>query len=607
MPTPILPDLSQYPVIACDGETTGLNWWSDELFGLAFAWLDRGVVQSLYVDVREGNNLQWARDQLRRARKIVNHNIKFDMHFWREAGILVDPAVCECTMVREALIDEHRKSHSLDAIAKDRLGVGKTDIWPRLADLFGGKPTKEEQIPRLSLAPADLVAEYARPDAELALRIWFKQETDLDSQSLRPICALEHELLAVIIDMEHRGVRVDLEAAGRASKVLTQGMAEDQRELNRLAGFVVNVNSGPQVVRIVRPQKDDTGTWRARDGTLLEETEGGAPSIRTHALHNMRFREAELIASIRGMTKARDVFIDKYVLGMNYRGYVHANINQTKTDSDSGTTTGRLSITNPALQQIHKRDKKMAAVVRSMFLPDPGQQWGSFDWSQMDFRMFAHYVREPSLFEAYDADPRADFHDIVSELVGVPRNRDEKTGGANAKQINLAMVFGMGQGKLAREMGLPYTVDPRGNLRAGDEAQVVFDRYHATIPGVKQLQHTAESVAKKRGYILTPLGRRLHFPDPNKAYKAAGLLFQGAAADALKIKMVEMGKMTAGTGSRLMLTVHDEFNLSMGGDVTADAVVELLQRFDGVKTPMSFRVPVVSMGGIAGNWWDASK
>jgi DNA polymerase-1 len=286
---------------------------------------------------------------------------------------------------------------------------------------------------------------------------------------------------------------------------------------------------------------------------------------------------------------------------------VHASINQTKTEFDAGTITGRFSVTEPALQQIHARDKRLAEIVRSLFLADPGQKWGSYDYSQIDFRCFAHYVKDPAMLDQYALDPGVDFHKLVANLVGVPRNRDEKTGGANAKQINLAMVFGMGQGALAREMGLPYTLDKRGYYKAGEEAQAVFDKYHKTIPGVQQLRDQVEAVAKKRGYILTPLGRKLRFPDGEGAHKAAGLLFQGAAADIIKYKMIEMYDMFKGTDSRLMLTVHDECCVSMGSFANDAHILELLQRFDGDITPMKFRVPIMCKSGIGEDWFDASK
>jgi DNA polymerase-1 len=606
-----LPDLSLYPVVAVDTETTGLKWFKDEVFGVSFAWDDGTQLRSIYVDIRDPTNRRWVADQLPRLRKIVGFHAKFDQHFLREAGFHWSVPVFEDGMIIEALINEHRHSYSLDSICRDRIGRGKEEPWERLAKIYGGPATKEAQIKNLQHAPSNIVSEYARADAELHYLLWQGQQKEIERQDLRSIVDFEHRLLEVIIDMERNGVRVDLDAAAKASDYLYQETIKERQELNDLAGWDVNVNSNPQVHRIVQPRKDERGNWQAKDGTPLEETEGGNASVKTAALYNMKFREAQLIASIRGMIKAREVFIDKYILEGHDDGYIHASINQTKTEGEgdiiAGTTTGRISITDPALQQIHKRDKKMAAIVRSCFLPDPGHVWGSFDWAQQDFRMFTHYVNEPKLLEAYEADPKTDYHSLVAELLSVPRNRDSKTGGANAKQLNLAMVFSMGKGRLCREMGLPYYVDDNGYLKPGPEGLALFEKYHATIPGVEKLQENVEKVAKNRGYILTPLRRRLHFPNGHGAYKAAGLLYQAACADALKLKMVEMYERLRGTESRLMLTVHDEQDVSMAGDVSCEQIVELLQRFDGERTPMKFRVPIVCEGGTGVNWWEASK
>ena len=602
-----LPDLSLYPAVAIDTETTGLKFWKDQLFGVAMAWDDGVKLRSIYVDVRDPDHKRWLKDQLPRIRRLVAFNSKFDMHMLREAGLSWGGRTIEDCMIREALLDEHRQSYSLDAVARDRLGRGKDEPWAELAEMFGGPATKEAQIGNLARAPIELTAKYATTDAELALLLWVGQEKEIEKQDMRRIVDIEHRLLTVVVDMERYGVRVDLERAAAASDTLYEMTIAGRQELNKLAGWDVNVNSNPQAHKIVQPVKDSMGRWRAKDGTPLEDTESGGPSVRTSALHNMRFREAQLIAQVRGWIKAREVFIDRYILQDSHLGYIHANINQTKTEYDAGTGTGRFSITEPALQQIHARDVKLASVVRSCFLSDPGQLWGSFDYSQIDFRCFVHYVNQPVLTRAYQENPATDFHGLISGLISIPRDRDEKTGGANAKQINLGLIFGMGGGRMCREMGLDYYIDEKGNLRAGPEGEAIFKRYHGTVPGIRHLTRSVEDVARTRGYIITPLGRRLHFPYESEAHKAAGLLYQGACADIIKYKMIELHDMLKGTGSRLMLTVHDELCVSLAEGTESGPIVELLQRFDGIQTPMKFRVPILCKAGIGVNWYEATR
>jgi DNA polymerase-1 len=385
-------------------------------------------------------------------------------------------------------------------------------------------------------------------------------------------------------------------------------------------------------------QKED-GTWWTGDGIRLEPTESGnSGSLRTEKLYQSSLPAARYIAEIRAAIKARDVFLRKYVLGMSHDGYIHASINQTRTEEGDGTYTGRFSITEPALQQIHKRNKKMAAVVRSCFIPDEECEWGCYDWSQKDFRIFAHYVNDPKINEIYRANPAADFHRVTADITGLPRDRDEKTGGANAKQMNLGLIFGMSAGRMAKEMFLPYTLQGSCNngecseyrvrtdrspckvcgdkvelyFKAGPEAEELFGKYHTNIPGANRLKQGVGSVAKSRGYIKTLLGRRLRFENPNTAYKAAGILFQGQAAEDMKYKMVELFDYLAAENhvNRFMLVVHDEYDINMriGRSPKVDTDIKhILETFDGVECPINLRIPILSDYGVGPNWWEASK
>lgn len=601
------------PQVAVDTETTGLVWWQDRVFGVALSWYDDfDQVESFYGDLRDPTTARWMRDHLPKLRWIVNHNIKFDAHMLRASKIDVSIKCMDCTMIREAIIDENKYEYGLDALSWKYLNRGKEDIWKELAAMFGGKATKDEQIKNLPKAPPQLVAKYATVDSGNALEIWTAQQEILIHEELLPIAALEQRLMGVIVEMERGGVRVDLDRAERSAMELDKEVKKQQKELDGLAGGPVNVNSGPQVKKILRVHQDDSGDWRTGDGVLLEPTDSGkSGSLKTDRLYQSTMPEAGLVARIRGMIKARDVFLRKYVLEMNHEGYVHANINQTRTEAGDGTYTGRISITEPALQQIHKRQKMLAAIVRSCFVPDEGCEWGCYDWAQADFRVMAHYANDRKVIEAYSKDPKTDFHTLVSQITGLPRDRDEKTGGANSKQLNLGLCFNMGAGRMAKEMRLPFSTDERGYLKAGPEATELFDRYHSAIPGPSRLKRQVESVARNRGYILTQLGRRLRFPNGRGTFKASGILYQAMAAETLKVKMVELAELIQQAGhSRYMLTVHDEHDLSLSKDRPEgfdEEVKNLLQRFDGEITPIKFRVPFLADVGVGPNWWIASK
>lgn len=633
------------PLVACDTETTGLHWWKgDKIFGISISWRnDDETYGSFYGDVREAGVLRWARDVLPRLRAVTNHHIKFDLHMLRESRIILDPRRVHCTLVRETLLDEDQFEYGLDRLSQKYLRRGKEDIWPELARIYGGKPDKESQIPNLQRAPTALVARYANMDSLNALQIHEMQEPLIDGEDLQRIAALEQALMREVIDMEHGGVPTDQKGAEVASEKLRQLIYQGQHKLDKMTGqkrgMHFNSNSAPQVKKLLGVHQDENGKWWTRDKVLLEPTESGkSGSLKTEKLYQCTLPEAAVIADLRSMIKAKDVFIDKYILTMSHKGVIHASINQTKTEDGDGTYTGRFSITEPALQQIHKRNKTMAAIVRACFIPDAGTEWLCYDWAQKDFRIFGHFVNDPKINAVYAANPAADFHTTTADLTGLPRNRDQKTGGANAKQMNLGLVFGMSAGRMAKEMMLPFTMGGSCRNRecgmarqqvqsspckecgkqvelyfqAGDEAMALFNKYHTAIPGAARLKNNVSAVARARGYIKTQLGRRLRFTS-NTAYKAGGILYQSQAAESMKVKICELGEYQRSLpkgDARLMVVVHDEYDFSarLGRNPKMDAdILHILQRFDGEITPLSYRIPILAESGVGPNWWEASK
>ena len=590
--------------VACDLETTGLKWYRDEIFGVAVAIGDR----SWYWDVRETPGvLNWLRGELHKVAVLTNYNLKFDANFMIAKGIRM-PDRMVCTMVQAALIDEHLPSYSLDFVCKKYLGVSKVDdIYDKLAALFGGQPTRTAQMRNIHRAPSSLVAAYAKQDAILALRLYEWQEKEIKRQRLEKIVEFERKLLKTVIHMEQGGVRVDIERAERSIKELDDIIDREQRELNAMAGFEVNPNPSNSIKRLFSPRKNDDGEWVLIDGTICGSTASGAPSIDSACLRRMKHPAAAKILRLRKLMKCRDTFLKKHILEHAVGDRVYPNINQTRGDNDAGTVTGRLSITDPALQQIPARDKEIKSIVRPCFLPDEGQKWVGADWAQMDFRMFAHYTQVPSVLEAYRKDPTTDFHQLVADLTGLPRS-PRFAGDPNAKQMNLAAVFGMGPGRLAMEMGLPYTIEKvegRTFYKPGPEAEAVFRRYHEAVPGVREFLEAAQSVARSRGYVMSIMGRHLRFPNGIGAHKAGGYLFQSACAEAMKIKMMEFDKYCSDRGGRLLLTVHDELGLSMPEDCDINEIKRVFTTFDGVSTPIKFRVPIDADVGIGDNWYEA--
>ena len=600
------PRIEDHAFIVADCETTGLSWWKANAFALALTFPDR---TSICLDLRKTEDLAWARDNIPKAKLIVNHNIKFDLHFMREAGIHYHGPVF-CTMVAAALIDEHLPSYSLDNLGKRYCGVGKdVSIYDELSQLFGGAATANVQAPNFHRAPWDLLAKYAIQDTQTTLKLYEWQVGQVAEQDLHRVVDLEMRLLPCLVEMEQYGVRVDLAAAERAVSDLSSMLLLKQEKLERVAGMPVNANPSGSIHALFAP-KWDGERWTLCDGTIAESTDAGKACIDADCLRRMTHPAAALILDIRRKTKTRDTFLLGSVLGNHHHGIIHANFNQTKSEGDYGTISGRLSCNNPNLQQIPKRDKETAAIVRSVFLPDPGQEWGTIDWAQMDFRIFAHYLANRDILAAYALDPGLDFHQYVADLTGLPRKRTTDSGfKVSAKEINLGLCFGMSEGRMAHEAGLPCiaeTVNGRTFYKAGLEAKEIFERYHEHVPGVRQLLDRASSVARSRGYVKTAIGRRIRFPGGDFTYKAGALIFQGSAADALKMKIIQVHDALAGSGSRLILNVHDELGVSAHDPRIMDKVKQIYEDF-GPGQDIRFSVPIQSSMGIGNNWWNASR
>jgi DNA polymerase-1 len=245
-----------------------------------------------------------------------------------------------------------------------------------------------------------------------------------------------------------------------------------------------------------------------------------------------------------------------------------------------------------------------------MFLSDAGEDWLCTDYSQVDFRCAAHLINDPSVIAAYAHDSTLDYHQVVSDMTGIPRN-PAYAGAPNTKQINLGLAFGAGAGKLAFMMGMPYEIgEYRGKMayRPGAEASRIFDLYHGKLPGVKEFMKKAESVAKTTGYVRTAMGRRLRFP--TGAHKAAGLLYQAYAADLHKLGLIAVDEVIREQRlpARLMMSCHDEIGVSMKQDEEVKRIiVDRYTDFGSESSVVRMRVPITASGDFGPNWYEASK
>lgn len=609
--------LEEYPIVSIDVETTGLHWYRDEMFGVAVAVYDGEKIHSGYWDTRDKPQIvEILANKAKYLKKVVNHSIKFDAHFLMGRGIYLPHDRIECTMVRAALINEHEPSFSLDSLGKLYVGQGKPEgIYEELARLFGGNPTRTVQMANLHRAPASLAAKYATTDPEIAIKLWLWQEEEIKRQGLEQVWDLERRLTPVLIDMEEHGVRVDEERAHNSLGKIDIEVSANQRRLNDLIGGSLNVNSSPQMRKVFGVKKVEAPTgfaWETDRGFRLTKTDGGEASIGKDSLISMSDLgddRAKLVLTIRKLVKAKS-FLKDHIIGHAVDGRVFCNYNQTRGDNELGTKTGRFSVDDPALQQIPARDKEIAEIVRSCFLPEEGDEWACSDFSQFEQRWFAHYANDPQVLKTYQDNAKADFYQVIADITGLPRN-PEYAGQANAKQMTLAAIFGMGAGLLAQKMGMPYTVGTwkgRESLKAGPEAVEALDKFYSAVPGIRKHLEMASSIAKSRGYVRTVGGRHLRFPNGEFTHKAGGLVLQGSAADCLKLKMIQIHENTKNTGIKMLLSVHDEIDLSVPPTARylTDNMIRWYTTFDGVDGPKC-RVPIVCELNYGENWYVASK
>ena len=403
--------------LAIDTETTGLIHGRDKVFAFSVATPNGS---DYFYDLREHPKaLEWLQDELDvfRGRSIFA-NCSFDVRMLDSVGVTVPIERADDVIIRASCIDEHLPNYSLDYLCKRYIGRGKIVI----------------DKDNLSELPREEVEAYAALDARLTLELWEWQEDEIERQGIRDVVDFERRCMPSFIRAELRGIRVDLNYTEQAADKLTPYIKRLQKKLGG-----INVNSAPQVKKLFSPREIAPGVWTTDAGERIGTTPKGAPSLKADYLRELSDPRAKDIIELRSLLKTRDTFLRKHVLEHAVGDRVYPNINQTKNETH-GTGTGRLSMSNPAMQQIPSRNKEIAAIVKPCFLPDEGQVWVAADMASFEVRVFAHLVNNKKVIQAYQRNPELDFHGYVSDITGLVRNA-EYSGQANAKQLNLSMIF----------------------------------------------------------------------------------------------------------------------------------------------------------------------
>ena len=590
------PDLTIAKVMAIDLETRDPN-----LMSLGPGWVrGDGYVVGIavatgdytgYFPIRHegGGNmapnmtLKWLKKQVETPHITkVFHNATYDLGWLLHEGIKVQGPVVD-TMIAAPLLDENRYTYALNSLGYDYLGSTKSERTLRLAAKDWGIDPKADMW-RL---PAKYVGAYAEQDAALTLKLWDRLWSEIEKNSLTSVFELESSLIPLLLEMRSRGVRVDLDKADQTKKVLAKREKEISDEIKRDTGIVVE----PWVATSVAAVLDHYGL----DCPTTENTK--QPSITKAFLQTCPHEVAGKILKLRELNKANTTFIDS-ILRYEHNGRIHCEFNQLRSD-DGGTVTGRFSSSNPNLQQIPARDKEIKGMIRGLFIPEEGEKWGSFDYSSQEPRLLVHYCSMLNQVSQYEMlgineivaayrESDVDFHQMMADMAGISRKE--------AKTVNLGIMYGMGQGKLANTLDITK-----------GEAKALLDTYHSKVPFVKGLADSVASKASRHGQVRTLLGRKCRFDlwEPNSfgynkalpheeaikeygpgirrafTYKALNRLIQGSAADQTKKAMAECYK----EGLIPLLTVHDELCFSISSEDQASRIKEIMETCVDLEVP----------------------
>lgn len=604
------------PIRVLDTETydpllkqRGPGWcYNDEghMIGFSVFCPDLGEDSGFYVPVAHllGENMPleaaliWIKEVLYDPDcTIVFANSEYDLGWLRHYGIMYNDFKIEDIQVQAPLIDEHRFSFSLESLSRHN-GVAQKNYDVLVQEASLRNIPEKEIMSRLREMDPIAVGEYAVADVVATWENHVAQKQSMEEQNLIPIYTLEMALIPHMIEMRMRGVRIDVERAHLLSAEFLKKENAARDTLHELTGIWVE---SPWAAKELAKVLDVAGIQYP----LTPKTQ--KPSIKKEWLDSLLEFEAsgpvaQAIKDLRRFNKARTTFVEDFFIHTPVNGRVHCNFNLLKGE-DGGTISGRLSCDSPNMQQIPARDPEIGPLVRSLVLPEEGCVFTSADYSQQEPRHMVHMaymLKDASatqLRHQFIINPETDFHQENANLTGLPRK--------SVKSIGLGLAYGMGGGKLAKQLGLPYTTIIRSDrtemLKAGPEATAMLNRFHTHAPYIKVLGTKAKNLAVSRGYIRTPLGRVIHFPMRNgevwKSHKAMNGLIQGMAADETKKAMLDCAR----AGYLPALQVHDELNFTTF-ESAADTKVVAQIMLDAMITSVPSKVDIE----VGPNWGECA-
>jgi DNA polymerase I len=514
----------------------------------------------------------------------IGQNLKYDMLLLKRYGINVAPL--DDTMLQSYVFESGDVGHGMDELSQRHLGhkpIAFKDV--------AGSGKSSVTFDRV---PLDRATQYAAEDADITLRLWmlFKQKL-LATRKVTVYETLERPLVPVLVQMESEGILVDRAVLARLSHEFATAQALIETEIHKLAGMTFNIGSPKQLGDILFGQmglqggkKTATGAWSTDSDTLEAVAATGVPM-------------AKRVLDWRQLAKLRSTYTDALQTYINpATGRVHTSY------AMASTSTGRLSSTDPNLQNIPVRTEE-GRRIRTAFIAPPGHKLVSADYSQIELRVLAHVADIPQLKKAFAEG--LDIHAMTaSEMFGVPIAGMDQSVRRRAKAINFGIIYGISAFGLANQLSI-------SREEAGDYIRTYFKRF----PGIKTYMDDTKAFAHAHGYAETIFGRRMHFPrikssNPSeRAFlerAAINAPIQGSAADIIRRAMIRMvpALQAANLKARMLLQVHDELIFEVP-DAEVDATLPLVQKImiDAPEPALKLSVPLQVDARAALNWDEA--
>lgn len=575
---------------AFDTETTSLNYMEAQIVGVSFA-----------IDCKSGAYVPLAHDypgvvkQLDRDRVLtwlkpiledpkiakLGQNLKYDKNVLRNHGINL-AGIADDTLLQSYVLDSTANRHDLDSLAWKYLNY-KTVHYEDVV----GKGSK--QIP-FNQVPLETAAPYATEDADIALRLYdlFAKQLAEKPKLQTLYTTIEMPLIPVLSRMEYTGVLIDIRQLKNQSNELQQQLRVIEQQAHTMAGEVFNLNSPKQIQSIF---------FDKLNLPILKKTPKGDPSTAEDVLQKLGLNHElpKLILEYRGLNKLKSTYTDRLPEQCHAStGRVHTSYHQAVT------VTGRLSSSNPNLQNIPIRSAE-GRRIRQAFIAPEGCCIVAADYSQIELRIMAHLSEDKGLLDAFAEGE--DVHQLTAaEIFNVPKNAVTRDQRRSAKAINFGLIYGMSAFGLAEQLGIT-------RKQAADYVDIYFCRY----PGVKAFMDKMRAQAHDCGYVETVFGRCLYLPEihsknfQRRQYAertAINAPMQGTAADIIKKAMIQVDDwiQTANPNARMIMQVHDELVFEVGVE-EVDQVVKKIDKL--MANAASLKVPLVVDIGVGSNWDEA--